>query len=44
MRELRESIRDLAERSGSFDIAAMAHGEPIVTGGDDALLALAERL
>ncbi|SFS08323.1 Glyoxylase, beta-lactamase superfamily II [Halomicrobium zhouii] len=44
MRELRESIRDLAERTGPFDIAAMAHGEPIRSGGDDALLALAERL
>lgn len=44
MRELRKSIRDLAERSTGFDVAAMAHGDPIQSGGYDALLALAERL
>ena len=44
MRELRESICDLAERSTEFDVAAMGHGDPIRTGGYDALLCLAEGL
>lgn len=43
-RELRESIRDLAERAPAFDVAAMAHGTPLRTGGRDALVALADRL
>lgn len=44
MQAVRESIGAFAERSTGFDIAAMAHGEPIRTGGYDALLSLAERL
>ncbi len=44
MRALRESVRDLSDRAGEFEVAAMAHGAPILTGGDDALLALANRL
>ena len=44
MRELRESICDLAERAGGFRVAAMSHGTPIRSGGYDALLALADRL
>lgn len=44
MAVVRESICDLAERCPGFEVAAMAHGEPIRTGGYDALLSLANRL
>lgn len=41
MRTLRESIRSLAERTPSFDIACMGHGEPIVSAGGTELRRLA---
>jgi len=44
MAELRASVVDLAERIPDFDVAAMGHGEPLLTGGSDALRALAARL
>jgi glyoxylase-like metal-dependent hydrolase (beta-lactamase superfamily II) len=39
-----ESIRQLAERAPPFEIACMGHGSPLVSGGSDALDALAERV
>ena len=44
MSQLRESVRALADRIPEFDIAAMGHGDPLVTGGSDAVRALAGRL
>lgn len=44
MREVRESIADFSERVPAFDVAAMAHGNPVRSGGYDALLALANSL
>jgi glyoxylase-like metal-dependent hydrolase (beta-lactamase superfamily II) len=44
MHELRESIRDLAARVPDFEYACMAHGDPVVEAGSDALRALADRL
>ncbi|WP_135303028.1 MBL fold metallo-hydrolase [Haloarcula amylovorans] len=41
MGRLRESVRGLASRIPAFDVAAMGHGEPLLSGGSDALRALA---
>jgi glyoxylase-like metal-dependent hydrolase (beta-lactamase superfamily II) len=43
MDELRASVRALAATLGPFDIAAMGHGEPILSNGDGALADLARR-
>ncbi|MFB6179787.1 MAG: MBL fold metallo-hydrolase [Halorientalis sp.] len=37
MRELRESIRAFAGRSGDFELACMGHGTPMTSGGRDAV-------
>jgi glyoxylase-like metal-dependent hydrolase (beta-lactamase superfamily II) len=42
-RENRRSIRALAARELSFEIACVGHGDPFTSGGDRALAALAER-
>jgi len=39
--ENRRSIRALADRDPSFDIACMGHGDPLEQGGDRALAHLA---
>jgi len=39
-----ESIRDLTRRAPPFEVACVGHGEPLSSGGDDALRALADRL
>ena len=39
-----ESIRDLAERAPSFEVACMGHGDPLASGGRDELAALAAGL
>ncbi len=44
MDELRASVAALADRIPAFDVAAMGHGDPVVTGGSDALRGLAKRL
>jgi len=44
MVQLRASVSSLAERIPDFDVAAMGHGEPLLTGGSDELRALATRL
>ncbi|MDS0258975.1 MBL fold metallo-hydrolase [Haloarcula sp. S1CR25-12] len=44
MVQLRESVGALADRIPAFDVAAMGHGDPLVTGGHAALRALAGRL
>ncbi|WP_324662486.1 MBL fold metallo-hydrolase [Haloarcula sediminis] len=44
MDELRASVAALADRIPAFDVAAMGHGDPVVTGGSDALRGLAQRL
>lgn len=44
MAELRRSVVALAERIPDFEVAAMGHGEPLLTGGRDALRALAGRV
>lgn len=38
------SIRALADAGPAFEVAAMGHGEPLATGGSDALRDLARRL
>lgn len=38
---IRESVQSFLDRAPPFEIAAMGHGEPILSGGDDALAALA---
>ncbi len=38
------SIRDLARRVPDFEVAATGHGDPLPTGGGEALAALAGRL
>lgn len=43
-RENAQSVRNLAARHLSFEIAGMGHGNPIVEGGDRALDDLARRL
>lgn len=42
--EIHASIRKAASSLPSFELACMAHGSPIRTGGSDQLLALAESL
>jgi glyoxylase-like metal-dependent hydrolase (beta-lactamase superfamily II) len=41
---VRESVRDLANRAPPFEVACVGHGDPITTGGDEALAALADRV
>lgn len=43
MRELRESIERLTTDAPPFDIACVAHGDPLRNGGSEALQALADR-
>jgi glyoxylase-like metal-dependent hydrolase (beta-lactamase superfamily II) len=43
MAELRASVRALAARLSHFDVAAMGHGDPILTNGYAALAELAAR-
>jgi glyoxylase-like metal-dependent hydrolase (beta-lactamase superfamily II) len=42
--EVEDSIRDLAQRAPAFEVACVGHGEPLTSGGSDALAALAARL
>ncbi|PSP83435.1 MBL fold metallo-hydrolase [Halobacteriales archaeon QS_1_68_17] len=42
--QIHESIRSFARRVAPFDLAAVAHGDPILSGGYDALRRLADRL
>jgi len=44
MSELRASVSALADRIPAFDVAAMGHGDPLVTSGHEALRALAARV
>ncbi|MFC7142541.1 MBL fold metallo-hydrolase [Halosimplex aquaticum] len=44
MREIGESIRGLAERVPSFEVAAVAHGTPLIRDGRTKLLECAARL
>ena len=37
------SVRDLAERAPPFEVACVGHGDPLASGGGDALAALARR-
>ena len=39
-----DSIRDLADRAPPFAVACVGHGDPLASGGRDALDALADRL
>ncbi|MFC7187037.1 MBL fold metallo-hydrolase [Halorubrum yunnanense] len=39
-----ESIRDLADRAPPFEVACVGHGNPLSSGGSEALSALAERI
>jgi len=41
---VRESVRSLAERAPSFEVACMGHGTPIDRGGSEALARLAANL
>jgi len=41
---IHDSIRAFAERAPPFEVAAMAHGTPLIRDGDDALASLAARL
>lgn len=41
---VKASIRDLASEDPDFAVGCQGHGEPLPTGGSDALAALAERL
>lgn len=41
---LAESVIDLADRAPAFEVAAVGHGDPIRTGGEDTLVAAADRL
>jgi glyoxylase-like metal-dependent hydrolase (beta-lactamase superfamily II) len=43
MAQLRASVRALADRLPAFEVAAMGHGNPILTDGATALAALAAR-
>ncbi|MFW5917765.1 MAG: MBL fold metallo-hydrolase [Halorubrum sp.] len=38
------SVRDLADRAPPFEVACVGHGEPLATGGSEALRRLAERV
>jgi glyoxylase-like metal-dependent hydrolase (beta-lactamase superfamily II) len=42
MEEIRESVRWFAAESPPFEVACVAHGEPVLEGGDEALQTLAE--
>ncbi|MFB6152362.1 MAG: MBL fold metallo-hydrolase [Haloarculaceae archaeon] len=44
MRQVRESIRELATRSPAFDVAAVAHGDPITSEGRRALADCSARI
>ena len=44
MGQLKESVAALSARIPAFDVAAMGHGDPLVTGGSEALRALATRV
>jgi glyoxylase-like metal-dependent hydrolase (beta-lactamase superfamily II) len=44
MREVRESIRRFADRTGEFEVACMGHGTPITTGGYEAVRRLVAEL
>jgi len=44
MGQLRESVNALADRIPAFELAAMGHGDPLVTGGYDGFRDLAGRL
>ncbi|OYR48318.1 MULTISPECIES: MBL fold metallo-hydrolase [unclassified Halorubrum] len=39
-----ESIRDLAARAPPFEVACVGHGDPLTSGGSEALAALARRI
>jgi len=39
-----KSIRDLAARAPPFEVACVGHGDPLTSGGSDALAALARRI
>ena len=41
MEEIRESVRRFAADTPPFEIACVAHGDPVLEGGDDALKTLA---
>ena len=41
--QVHHSIRALADRDLSFEIACPGHGDPIATGGAEALAALASK-
>ncbi|WP_123537506.1 MBL fold metallo-hydrolase [Halosimplex salinum] len=43
MGEIAESVRRLVERTQPFEVAAMAHGTPLVSGGHAALAACSDR-
>ncbi|QUO46504.1 MBL fold metallo-hydrolase [Halorubrum ruber] len=38
------SVRDLAERASPFEVACVGHGDPLASGGSEALVALAARI
>jgi glyoxylase-like metal-dependent hydrolase (beta-lactamase superfamily II) len=42
--ELRASVRALADRASGFEVAAMGHGVPFSSGGDELLSELAETI
>lgn len=42
--EVRASIRELADRTPAFEVACVGHGEPLTTGGSDALAVLSAQL
>jgi len=44
MATVRESIREFAARAPAFEVAAIAHGTPLIRDGDDALQRLASQL
>lgn len=44
MTELRASVRRLSAITPPFEVACVGHGDPILTGGADALTALADRI
>ena len=39
-----DSVRDLAERAPPFEVACIGHGDPVTSGGSEALAALARRI
>jgi glyoxylase-like metal-dependent hydrolase (beta-lactamase superfamily II) len=44
MDQIRESVRRFVTESPSFEVACVAHGDPILEGGYEALRALADRI